>query len=259
MLEGGEGRTEGALERLGLKAFAKEKAVVLSMGQVGCTILFCSMLCSKFCSYIFLRKWLVGSKYSMWFWVTASCFLNMPLNNTSFCTQRKRLQLARMLAIPRPLWLLDEPSVGLDTEVTLISWWSKLEFLSCIGRSSWSLCVCCAYTRWLSVSYHAWKVMMAVISWVNNKNGLWYWLNIQGVRILEELMDEHRSRGGMVFVATHVPINLPDAMHMTFPPRLVSTAKLRILQCAVVATKSSVLVLLNHGVYSEFLVFCNLQ
>jgi len=103
MLEGGEGRTDGALERLGLKAFAKEKAVVLSMGQ------------------------------------------------------RKRLQLARMLAIPRPLWLLDEPSVGLDTE---------------------------------------------------------------GVRILEELMDEHRSRGGMVFVATHVPINLPDAMHMTFPPRV---------------------------------------
>lgn len=62
MLEGGEGRTDGALERLGLKAFAKEKAVVLSMGQVGCTILFCS--------YIFLRKWLEGeedksSKYSM--------------------------------------------------------------------------------------------------------------------------------------------------------------------------------------------------
>ncbi|CAI5478816.1 unnamed protein product [Closterium sp. Yama58-4] len=28
--------------------------------------------------------------------------------------QRKRLQLARLLAIPRSLWLLDEPSVGLD-------------------------------------------------------------------------------------------------------------------------------------------------
>jgi hypothetical protein len=56
-------------------------------------------------------------------------------------------------------------------------------------------------------------------------------------------------------VATHVPINLPDAMHMTFPPRLVSTAKLRILQCAVVATKSSVLVLLNHSVYSR-VAFC---
>lgn len=58
MLEGGEGRTDGALERLGLKAFAKEKAVVLSMGQVGCTILFCSTYSSKFCSYYFLRKWL---------------------------------------------------------------------------------------------------------------------------------------------------------------------------------------------------------
>ncbi|KAL2650646.1 hypothetical protein R1flu_018774 [Riccia fluitans] len=30
--------------------------------------------------------------------------------------QRKRLQLARLLAIPRPLWLLDEPSVGLDSQ-----------------------------------------------------------------------------------------------------------------------------------------------
>lgn len=72
MLEGGEGRTDGALERLGLKAFAKEKAVVLSMGQVGCTILFCSKFSSKFCSYIFLRIWLEreevkSSKYSMCF------------------------------------------------------------------------------------------------------------------------------------------------------------------------------------------------
>lgn len=57
-----------------------------------------------------------------------------------------------------------------------------------------------------------------------------------------------------MFVATHVPINLPDAMHMRFPPRLVSTAKLRILQCAVVATKSSVLLLLNHSVSSEVTV-----
>ncbi|GAU43285.1 hypothetical protein TSUD_389840 [Trifolium subterraneum] len=30
--------------------------------------------------------------------------------------QRKRLQLARMLAIDRPIWLLDEPSVALDDE-----------------------------------------------------------------------------------------------------------------------------------------------
>jgi len=28
--------------------------------------------------------------------------------------QRRRLALARLLAIPRPLWLLDEPGVGLD-------------------------------------------------------------------------------------------------------------------------------------------------
>jgi ABC-type transport system involved in cytochrome c biogenesis ATPase subunit len=63
MLEGGEGRTTGALETMGLGHLAQEQAVVLSMGQ------------------------------------------------------RKRLQLARMLAVPRPLWLLDEPSVGLDAEV----------------------------------------------------------------------------------------------------------------------------------------------
>lgn len=30
--------------------------------------------------------------------------------------QRRRVQLARLLAIPRPLWLLDEPSVGLDSQ-----------------------------------------------------------------------------------------------------------------------------------------------
>ena len=62
MLEGGEGRTDGALERLGLKAFAKEKAVVLSMGQVGSTK-FCSKFCIEFCSYIFLRKWLEREEY----------------------------------------------------------------------------------------------------------------------------------------------------------------------------------------------------
>ena len=61
-----------------------------------------------------------------------------------------------------------------------------------------------------------------------------------------------------MFVATHVPINLPDAMHMRFPPRLVSTANFRKLQCAVVATKSSVLVLLNQCVFRVAFVFCNL-
>ncbi|MGQ0676944.1 MAG: heme ABC exporter ATP-binding protein CcmA, partial [Rhodospirillales bacterium] len=30
--------------------------------------------------------------------------------------QRRRLSLARVAALPRALWLLDEPSVGLDTE-----------------------------------------------------------------------------------------------------------------------------------------------
>ncbi|KAH8972763.1 hypothetical protein BDL97_01G008800 [Sphagnum fallax] len=103
MLEGGEGRTTGALETMGLGHLAQEQAVVLSMGQ------------------------------------------------------RKRLQLARMLAVPRPLWLLDEPSVGLDAE---------------------------------------------------------------GVEILEELIAQHRHQGGIVLVATHVPINLPDALALRLPPRV---------------------------------------
>lgn len=70
--------------------------------------------------------------------------------------QRKRLQLARLLAVPRPIWLLDEPSVGLDSE---------------------------------------------------------------GVKLLEYIMAEHRRKGGIVFVATHIPIKLEDAMNLHFPPR----------------------------------------
>jgi len=70
--------------------------------------------------------------------------------------QRKRLQLARLLAVPRPIWLLDEPSVGLDSE---------------------------------------------------------------GVKLLEYIMAEHRRKGGIVFVATHIPIKLENAMNLQFPPR----------------------------------------
>ncbi|OVA01982.1 ABC transporter-like [Macleaya cordata] len=70
--------------------------------------------------------------------------------------QRKRLQLARVLALDRPIWLLDEPSVALDTE---------------------------------------------------------------GVRLLEYIIAEHRKKGGIVFVATHLPINIEDAMHLRLPER----------------------------------------
>eukprot|EP00897_Mesotaenium_endlicherianum_P001102 jgi/Mesen1/10993/ME000097S10577 len=70
--------------------------------------------------------------------------------------QRRRVQLARLLAMPRPIWLLDEPSVGLDA---------------------------------------------------------------QGVELLEELIGEHRERGGIALVATHTPIVVPQAMHLRFPPR----------------------------------------
>ncbi|XP_043690620.1 ABC transporter I family member 1 [Telopea speciosissima] len=70
--------------------------------------------------------------------------------------QRKRLQLARLLAIDRPIWLLDEPSVALDTE---------------------------------------------------------------GVKLLEYIIAEHRKKGGIVFVATHLPIEIEDPMVLRLPQR----------------------------------------
>lgn len=70
--------------------------------------------------------------------------------------QRKRLQLARVLAIDRPIWLLDEPSVALDAE---------------------------------------------------------------GVKLLEYIISEHRKNGGIVFVATHLPIEIEDAMVLRLPQR----------------------------------------
>ncbi|PNX71461.1 ABC transporter I family member 1-like protein, partial [Trifolium pratense] len=70
--------------------------------------------------------------------------------------QRKRLQLARMLAMDRPIWLLDEPSVALDDE---------------------------------------------------------------GVKLLEYIIAEHRKQGGIVIVATHLPIEIEDSMVLKLPPR----------------------------------------
>ncbi|KAI3996633.1 hypothetical protein MKX01_009465 [Papaver californicum] len=70
--------------------------------------------------------------------------------------QRKRLQLARVVALDRPIWLLDEPSVALDTE---------------------------------------------------------------GVKLLEYIIAEHRKKGGIVFVATHLPIQIDDAMILRLPER----------------------------------------
>lgn len=70
--------------------------------------------------------------------------------------QRKRLQLARLLAIDRPIWLLDEPSVALDDD---------------------------------------------------------------GVKLLEYIIAEHRNKGGIVIVATHLPIVIEDAMYLRLPPR----------------------------------------
>ncbi|KXG27163.1 hypothetical protein SORBI_3006G223700 [Sorghum bicolor] len=62
--------------------------------------------------------------------------------------QRKRLQLARLLAIDRPIWLLDEPSVALDAEDTAL---------------------------------------------------------------LEYIIAEHRKKGGILFVATQLPIQIDDS------------------------------------------------
>ncbi|CAA2969702.1 ABC transporter I family member 1 [Olea europaea subsp. europaea] len=70
--------------------------------------------------------------------------------------QRKRLQLARLIAIDRPIWLLDEPSVALDDE---------------------------------------------------------------GVKLLEHIIADHRKNGGIVIVATHLPIKIEDAMFLRLPPR----------------------------------------
>ncbi|MBW7851813.1 MAG: heme ABC exporter ATP-binding protein CcmA [Rhodospirillales bacterium] len=65
--------------------------------------------------------------------------------------QKRRLNLARLLAAPAPLWLLDEPSVALD-------------------RAS--------------------------------------------VRVLEEIIAEHRAGGGMVAVSTHADIDLPGGREL---------------------------------------------
>ncbi|MED6132506.1 ABC transporter I member 1 [Stylosanthes scabra] len=70
--------------------------------------------------------------------------------------QRKRVQIARLIALDRPIWLLDEPSVALDDE---------------------------------------------------------------GVKLLEYVISEHRKNGGIVIVATHLPIEIPDSMVLRLPPR----------------------------------------
>ncbi|XP_047327908.1 ABC transporter I family member 1 [Impatiens glandulifera] len=70
--------------------------------------------------------------------------------------QKKRVQLARLVAMDRPIWLLDEPSVALDVE---------------------------------------------------------------GVRLLECIISEHRKKGGIVIVATHLPIQMEDAVILNLPAR----------------------------------------
>ncbi|KDP24513.1 hypothetical protein JCGZ_25077 [Jatropha curcas] len=73
-------------------------------------------------------------------------------------SQGKRLQFARLLAIERPIWFLDEPSVALDDE---------------------------------------------------------------GVKLLENIIPEHRKKGGIVFVATQLPTETEDAMNLRLPQRFL--------------------------------------
>nr|TKW14400.1 LOW QUALITY PROTEIN: hypothetical protein SEVIR_5G165200v2 [Setaria viridis] len=65
-------------------------------------------------------------------------------------------RLARLLAIDRLIWLLDEPSIALDAE---------------------------------------------------------------GTRLLEYIIAEHRKEGGIVFVSTHLPIEIEDSMPHQLPQR----------------------------------------
>lgn len=69
--------------------------------------------------------------------------------------QKRRVAIARLLLAEAPIWLLDEPTVGLD------------------GAST---------------------------------------------KVLEELLVQHRARGGGVVAVTHVPIDLPGAQHLKVLP-----------------------------------------
>nr|GEY93215.1 ABC transporter I family member 1 [Tanacetum cinerariifolium] len=77
-------------------------------------------------------------------------------NFTVLDNVQERLQLARVIAMDRPIWLLDEPSVAFDDE---------------------------------------------------------------GVKLLEQMIADHRSLGGIVIVGTHLPIQTEDAMFLRLPPR----------------------------------------
>ncbi|KAJ0091475.1 hypothetical protein Patl1_14762 [Pistacia atlantica] len=44
-------------------------------------------------------------------------------------------------------------------------------------------------------------------------------LDAEGVRLLEYIIAEHRKKGGIVIVATHLPIQIEDAMNLRLPAR----------------------------------------
>ncbi|CAI0427425.1 unnamed protein product [Linum tenue] len=44
-------------------------------------------------------------------------------------------------------------------------------------------------------------------------------LDDEGVKLLEFIIADHRKKGGIVFVATHLPIKMEDATYLRLPPR----------------------------------------
>ncbi|XLT09016.1 hypothetical protein HN51_054809 [Arachis hypogaea] len=46
-------------------------------------------------------------------------------------------------------------------------------------------------------------------------------LDDEGVKLLEYIISEHRKNGGIVIVATHLPIEIHDSMLLRLPPRII--------------------------------------
>jgi hypothetical protein len=133
-----------------------------------------------------------------------------------------------MLAVPRPLWLLDEPSVGLDVEVpALLNLPSFKSFAKFVTHCNCCLALHCCYCSRLICACP--KLQPETCDYMKSKDTSLFMLSLlmqrveelvdQGVEILEELIAQHQHQGGIVLVATHVPINLPDALALRLPPR----------------------------------------
>ncbi|CAI5527628.1 unnamed protein product [Closterium sp. Naga37s-1] len=149
LLEGTEERVAWALEAVGLKHLSREPASILSMGQ------------------------------------------------------RKRLQLARLLAIPRSLWLLDEPSVGLDVGGVALLIAIMLPLLSPPPPPLFHLCQTAqAPAVGSSTSHPAFPLArkrLQLARLLAIPRSLWLLdepsvgLDLAGVELLEGMIEEHRA------------------------------------------------------------------